>query len=102
MKKIVFGLVALASVLSTSAMAAPSVGDVASVTVSSGQPLVQKAYYYRRWHGPWYGPGYGYGYGFYGGPGYGYGRCYRWRHICADRWGWGGPGFRRCLWRHGC
>ena len=34
--------------------------------------------------------------------GYGGGYCYRWRHICADRWGWGGPGFRRCLWRHGC
>ena len=33
---------------------------------------------------------------------YGGGGCYRWRHICADRWGWGGPGFRRCLWRHGC
>lgn len=30
------------------------------------------------------------------------GYCYRWRHICADRWGWGGFGFRRCLWRHGC
>lgn len=30
------------------------------------------------------------------------GRCRAWRHECADRWGWGGPGFRRCLWRHGC
>lgn len=28
--------------------------------------------------------------------------CWRWRHICADRWGWGGPRFRRCMWRHGC
>lgn len=34
--------------------------------------------------------------------GYDGGSCYRWRRICADRWGWGGPGFRRCLWRHGC
>jgi hypothetical protein len=28
--------------------------------------------------------------------------CFRWRHICADRWGWGGWPFRRCLARHGC
>ena len=28
--------------------------------------------------------------------------CWRWRRICADRWGWGGPRFRRCMWRHGC
>ena len=29
-------------------------------------------------------------------------RCDRSRHACADRWGWGGPRFRRCLWHHGC
>ncbi len=28
--------------------------------------------------------------------------CWRWRHICADRWGWGGWRFRRCMVRHGC
>jgi hypothetical protein len=28
--------------------------------------------------------------------------CVRWRHICARRWGWGGPRFRRCMIRHGC
>ncbi|CAA2137004.1 hypothetical protein HYPP_00251 [Hyphomicrobium sp. ghe19] len=28
--------------------------------------------------------------------------CWRWRNICANRWGWGGPRFRRCMWRHGC
>ena len=28
--------------------------------------------------------------------------CYRWRHVCADRWGWGGWRFRRCLRVHGC
>jgi hypothetical protein len=32
----------------------------------------------------------------------GWGRCRAWRNECADRWGWGGPRFRRCLWRHGC
>ena len=29
-------------------------------------------------------------------------RCWVWRNECARRWGWGGPRFRRCLWRHGC
>ncbi|CCB63601.1 hypothetical protein [Hyphomicrobium sp. MC1] len=28
--------------------------------------------------------------------------CWRWRNICSRRWGWGGPRFRRCMWRHGC
>lgn len=32
----------------------------------------------------------------------GYGRCRAWRHECASRWGWGGHGYHRCLWRHGC
>jgi hypothetical protein len=32
----------------------------------------------------------------------GYGRCKSWRHECADRWGWGGRRFERCLDRHGC
>jgi hypothetical protein len=31
-----------------------------------------------------------------------YGYCRAWRHECAERWGWGGWGFRRCLARHGC
>ncbi|MBX9684177.1 MAG: glycosyl hydrolase family 5 [Hyphomicrobium sp.] len=52
-----------------------------------------------------------YGYGGYGRPyvdiyrpyrpAYG-GRCKKWRNICADRWGFGGPGFGRCMWRQGC
>jgi hypothetical protein len=29
-------------------------------------------------------------------------RCVRWRRICANRWGWGGPRFRRCVIGHGC
>ena len=28
--------------------------------------------------------------------------CRRWRHECADRWGWRTPGYFRCLARHGC
>jgi hypothetical protein len=31
-----------------------------------------------------------------------WGYCRYWRHTCAQRWGWGDYGFRRCLWRHGC
>jgi hypothetical protein len=30
------------------------------------------------------------------------GHCVRWRNICANRWGWGGWRFRRCMVRHGC
>jgi hypothetical protein len=32
----------------------------------------------------------------------GYGYCQRSRHECAERWGWGGWDFRRCVERHGC
>lgn len=31
-----------------------------------------------------------------------WGRCRAWRQECSVRWGWGGPRFRRCMWRHGC
>jgi hypothetical protein len=95
MRKTIFAIATLASVaLSGAASAAPVVSDAAPTT----QSIVQKAYYYHRWHRHWYGPGYG---AYYGGPRWG-GGCYGARHLCADRWGWGGPGFRRCLWRHGC
>jgi hypothetical protein len=97
MRKFVFALAALGSVmLADVATAAPIIGDAAP----TAQSMVEKAYYYHRWHRGWYGRRVG----FYGGPGWGYGGggCYGARHLCADRWGWGGPGFRRCLWRHGC
>jgi hypothetical protein len=29
-------------------------------------------------------------------------RCVRWRHNCANRWGWGSWRFRRCVRHHGC
>ena len=32
----------------------------------------------------------------------GYSSCRHWRHECADRFGWGGFRFQRCLDRHGC
>jgi hypothetical protein len=28
--------------------------------------------------------------------------CRYWRHECAQRWGWGGWRYRRCLARHAC
>jgi hypothetical protein len=30
------------------------------------------------------------------------GRCWKWRNLCGDRWGWGTWQQRRCLRRHGC
>lgn len=30
------------------------------------------------------------------------GYCFRWRQVCASRWGWGNWRFRRCLRLHGC
>ncbi len=103
MRKIAFAIAALGSVMLVDvASAAPIVSD----TTPAAHTIVEKVYY-RRWRRGWYGPryrryyrgpryyGYGYRYGYRGG-------CYRWRRICAGRWGWGGPRFRRCLWRHAC
>ena len=28
--------------------------------------------------------------------------CWRWRHICSRRWGWGNWRHRRCMINHGC
>ena len=28
--------------------------------------------------------------------------CRRWRHECADRWGWRTRSYFQCLARHGC
>lgn len=112
MRNIAFAMMAFGSL----AFAAPAMAAPAVPNALSSQSAVQKTYYrhwhggwhrgwhrggwHRGWHRGWYGPRWG----FYGGPviGYGAGRCYSWRHICANRWGWGGPGFGRCLWRHGC
>lgn len=97
MNKIAIASIALCSVMLAGAATA---GPIAPVGLAS-QSLVQQAHHWHHgWHGPgvgiYIGPGYGYGYG------YGYGGCRGVRHLCADRWGWGGPGFRRCVWRHGC
>lgn len=98
MRKVAVAIAALGSIVLVDAASAMPI--VANATPAA-QSMVQKTYYYRRWHRRWYGPRYGF---YYGGPrwGYGYGGCYGARHLCASRWGWGGPAFRRCLWRHGC
>lgn len=104
MKKIIFALLALGSVLASDAIAAPTVGDVSSAAAVK-QSQAEKIYY-RRGYGPRYRYGfYGgprYRYGYYRGPRYGYGGCVRARRVCAYRWGWGGPAFRRCMWRRAC
>ncbi len=103
---IVLGLCAMA------ALAVPGGASAASLPVEAAKSAaetsaVDKAHYREhrhwrhrhhdhRWHHRHYRRDY-----FYGGGG-GYGRCRAWRHECAERWGWGGHGFRRCLWRHGC
>ncbi len=28
--------------------------------------------------------------------------CARWRHACANRWGWSTWRYRRCITAHGC
>lgn len=72
---------------------APITSEAQSRAAPNAGSLVQPAQY-RPWRRGW-GPGYGYGPRRYG-------RCHAWRRECAHRWGWGGPGYRRCLWRHGC
>jgi hypothetical protein len=64
---------------------------------STARTVVQRVEYdwreQRRLHrGYWYGA-YRYERGGY---------CERWRHECAERWGWGGSGFGRCLRWHDC
>jgi hypothetical protein len=78
------------TLLAGTASAAPSIAFE-----PANQSLVQQTH----WHGGWGGWG-GPRVGIYIGPGYG--GCRSVRHMCADRWGWGGPGFGRCMWRHGC
>ena len=71
-----------------------------AATAPANQSLVQQMYWRGGWGGPrvsiYIGPRFGYGVG------YGYRGCSGVRDMCADRWGWGGRGFARCLWRHGC
>jgi hypothetical protein len=72
-----------------------------AMTEPANQALVQQTHW--RGHGWGWGPRVGIVVGVPAvGLGYGYGGCRGVRHVCADRWSWGGPGFGRCMWRHGC
>ncbi len=86
------GILLTGAISSGAAMAGPT-GMQASAGQS--QSLVQQTqYYHRGWRrgGVWIAPGV-----VYGGGG-----CVRARRVCAARWGWGGPDFRRCMWRRAC
>jgi hypothetical protein len=94
MKKL--AIVAAACMIAGSATAAPF-----GMTEPASQPLAQQTHWHG--HGWGWGPRFGIVVGVpLVGVGYGYGGCRGVRHMCADRWGWGGPGFSRCMWRHGC
>lgn len=87
--------------LVSAASAAPVTPNVAGVHQSTTQEVVYRRgargpgfYGPRRYRGGYYRRGYGPRIGVYG---YGGGGC---RAVCGSRWGWGGPGFRRCLWRN--
>ncbi len=92
-----FGLAIGSTPAQAAAISIPKT-DIRAHTV---QDLVEQVGRYRRcfWRGGvricrWY---------YYGGPGYypGYRRCYRWRRICRNRWGYGWR-YRRCMRIHGC
>jgi hypothetical protein len=80
------------SLPAVSSAAAPSGASQSTATIGAQFALTEKVQYRGEWRrGGWNR-----------GRGGGWGRCRAWRNECADRWGWGGPRFRRCLWRHGC
>src|SRR5262245_42965850 len=85
---------ALFSPVSAAPLAAQSTAPVADSTL-----LTQVHYRYRHHHHHhhrWHRHRYFHGYSYLGNS------CGYWRRECAVRWGWGGHGFSRCLWRHGC
>lgn len=104
---VLLGLCVSAALLAPAGASAAML-PVDTAKVVQGTSAIEKTQY-RRHHHHWrpYRPhrwhhfnSYRGGYGYY--PGGGYGRCRAWRHECASRWGWGGGGYNRCLWRHGC
>jgi hypothetical protein len=75
--------------------AKPALAHAASVIDKTGYRRHHDHHHRHRWHHR------GWHHHHHYRPG-GYGRCSAWRHECASRWGWGGHGYGRCLWRHGC
>ena len=106
MNKIAIAAVALCGILLTGAISsgAATAGPTGmQASAGQSQSLVQQTQYYhavgavvlgsrgcarRLWIAP--------------GVVYGGGGCVRARRVCAARWGWGGPDFRRCMWRRAC
>jgi hypothetical protein len=89
--------VVAATIVAASGAGAAGAASPAFSPAASASNAVQRVEYdwreHRRLHhGYWYGA-YRYDHGGY---------CGRERHECAERWGWGGWGFRRCVERHGC
>lgn len=70
------GLLALSMMAGTQTAAAASAPQTMLGTLQAGEPMVQKTQYWSY--------------------------CRRWRHECADRWGWRTPRYFRCMGRHGC
>lgn len=113
MRNLAFALVAAAGILMSGAATAAPITPVAPASESLvtqvrhggwhrggwGHRGWNRGGWHRRgWRRGWYGPGWG----FYGG-GVVVGRsCGVVRRNCAWRWGWGGPNYRRCVWRRGC
>ena len=109
MNRIAIAAVALCGILLTGAISssAATAGPTGmQASAGQSQSLVQQTQYYHR---GWRRGGWGYRRGWRRGgvwiaPGvvYGGGGCVRARRVCAARWGWGGPDFRRCMWRRAC
>ncbi len=79
--------VSLAPQVASAATALPvgAAHQSANADASMLQEVGQRHWHrHRHWHRPYAG------------------RCWKWRNICADRWGWGTWQQRRCLRNHGC
>jgi hypothetical protein len=88
--------IALASLLLCAANAA-SAGPIALQAAGVHQSVAQDVIYRRGLRGRgWYGPR-PYYRRWYGPRVYGYPAVRSCRAVCAARWGWGGPYFRRCV-----
>jgi hypothetical protein len=95
MNKLSITVAAFCSILFAGAMTAGTASAAPiGVHASADQSVAQQVQYRRGWRrgGVWVAPGVAVRTG----------GCARARRICASRWGWGGPRFRRCMWNRGC
>ncbi len=73
-----------ASLVPQAASAATAIPLTATTQTAGANAAMLLEVGHRHWHRPYAG------------------RCWKWRNICADRWGWGTWKQRRCLRNHGC